>query len=292
MFQTLLGSAYAVLWPFILHCRVCARVDCQQTHVSGHSVRPGLLWPADTSRPLLHQSCQVMFGLPTRAVPSSTNHARSCLTCQHEPSPPPPIMPGLVWPANTSRPLHHQSCQVLFDLPTRAVPSTTNHARSCLACQHEPSPPPPIMPGLVWPADKSRPLHLQSCQVMFGLPTGAVPSNTNHARSCLACRQQPSPPPPIMPGLVWPDNRSRPLHHQSCQVLFGLPTGAVPSTTNHARSCLACRQEPSPPPPIMPGHVWPADRSRPLHHQSCQVLFGLPTAAVSSTTNHARSCLA
>ena len=167
---------------------------------------------------------QVLFGLPTRAVPSTTNHARSCLACRHEPSPPPPIMPGLVWPVNRSRPLHHQSCQVLFGLPTRAVPSTTNHARSCLACQHEPSPPPPIMPGLVWPANRSRPLHHQSCQVLFGLPTRGVPSTTNHARSCLACRHEPSPPPPIMPGLVWSADTSRPLHHQSCQVLFGLPT--------------------------------------------------------------------
>ena len=115
-----------------------------------------------------------------------------------------------------SRPLHHQSCQVLFGLPTRAVPSTTNHARSCLACQQEPSPPPPIMPGLVWPANRSRPLHHQSCQVLFGLPTRAVPSTTNHVRSCLVCRHEPSPPPPIMPGLLWPVNRSRPFHHQSC----------------------------------------------------------------------------
>ena len=340
--------------------------NSQQTLVGRHCALPGLIRPANKSCPLHHQlgtarsslacqqelsppqptwNCHVFFGLPTRAVPSTTNlelTARSSSACQQELSPPQPT-----W-----------NCQVFFGLSTRAVPSTTNLE----------------LPGLLWPANKSCPLHNQlgtarsylacqqelsppqptwNCQVFFGLSTSAVPSTTNLE----------------LPGLLWPVNKSCPLHNQlgtarsslacqqelsppqptwNCQVFFGLPTRAVPSTTNlelpcllwpvnkscplhnqlgTARSTLACQQDLSPPPPTwncqvffglptravpsttnleLPGLLWPANKSCPLHNQlgtarsslacqqelsppqptwNCQVFFGLSTRAVPSTTN-------
>ena len=361
---------------------------------------PGLLLPANKSCPLHHQlgtarsslacqqelspppptwNCQVFFCLPTRAVPSTTNLE----------------LPGLLLPANKSCPLHNQlgtgrsssacqqelsppqptwNCQVIVGLSTRAVPSTTNlelpgllwpvnkscplhhqlgTARSSLACQQELSPTNLELPGLLWPANKSCPLHHQlgtarsslacqqelspppptwNCQVFFGLPTRAVPSTTNLE----------------LPGLLWPVNKSCPLHNQpgtarsssacqqelsppqptwNCQVFFCLPTRAVPSTTNlelpgllrpankscplhnqlgTARSSLACQQELSPPQPTwncqvffglstravpsttnleLPGLLWPVNKSCHQPTWNCQVFFGLPTRAVPSTTN-------
>ena len=141
--------------------------------------------------------------------------------------------------------------------------------------------------------------------------------------------------PSVLPGLPRPGDRRLPLHHQPsarlhmsadrefCQVFLGLPTGAVPSTTNlvHAftcqqtecsvRSSSACRQEPSPPPPTqcMPSHVGrqyvlsglprPVDRSRPLHHQPsvCLHVIGIALSLnmsmspQSASSHHTHNCL-
>ena len=292
--QTLVGRHCAL--PGLLRP---ANKSCPLHHQLG-TARSSLACQPELSPPPPTWNCQVFFCLPTRAVPSTTNlelpgllrpankscplhnqlgTARSSLACQQEMSPP---LPGLLWPANKICLLHHQlgtarsssayqqelspppptwNCQVFFGLSTRAVPYTTNlelpgllwpvnklcplhhqlgTARSSLACQQDLSPPPPT-----W-----------NCQVFFGLSTRAVPYTTNLE----------------LPGLLWPVNKSCPLHNQlgtarsssacqqelfppqptwNCRVFFGLPTRAVPSTTNLE----------------LPGLIRPVNKSCPLHHQ-------------------------
>ena len=54
VFQTLLGSPYTVLWPYISFGRGCPRINFQQTHVGRLSVLPGLPRPTDRSHPHHH----------------------------------------------------------------------------------------------------------------------------------------------------------------------------------------------------------------------------------------------
>ena len=82
VFHMLLGSRYAVQRSsFYSVVYVPGSTFCRR--VSAYSVVPGLLWPADGSHPLHHQSkthsfkSKVFFGLLTGAVPSTTNLTHS-----------------------------------------------------------------------------------------------------------------------------------------------------------------------------------------------------------------------